>query len=275
MNINDLSIDYIKYLEQKGSSLSTIKNTLTVLDMLSKKCDILEDITFDIISKFAEEMKSKGNKKQTINQKINRLSVVFDYAVERGYISSNPCNHFVRMKSDDINLRRDLKPEEIQALLVVAEGEYRCRWAIHVYTGLRATNVAEICWSWIDFNNNTIKVPAEQYKTRKDVTIPLHPKLKHILREYRKENDSDPVFPKKSLNAIRNMLRNHCKKAGINTNGVDLHALRHTFASSLLNAGTRIEVISMLLGHKNIETTQKYLHYDKTTLEEGILNLPY
>ena len=46
MNINDLSIDYIKYLEQKGSSLSTIKNTLTVLDMLSKMCDILEDITF-------------------------------------------------------------------------------------------------------------------------------------------------------------------------------------------------------------------------------------
>ena len=71
------------------------------------------------------------------------------------------------------------------------------------------------------------------------------------------------------------MLKKHCEKAGINTNGVDLHALRHTFASSLLNAGTRIEVISMLLGHKNIETTQKYLHYDKTTLEEGILNLPY
>ena len=63
-----------------------------------------------------EKMKSKCNKKQTINQKINRLSVVFDYVVERGYISSNPCNHFVRIKSKEVNLRRDLKPEEIQAL---------------------------------------------------------------------------------------------------------------------------------------------------------------
>jgi hypothetical protein len=57
-------------------------------------------------------------------------------------------------------------------------------------------------------------------------------------------------------------------KAGLADKGYTLHALRHTFATELLNAGMRLECLQVLLGHRSIEETRRYARLTDKTREE-------
>ena len=61
------------------------------------------------------------------------------------------------------------------------------------------------------------------------------------------------------------MFIKHLTKAGLDHKGYTLHALRHTFASELLNAGMRLECLQQLLGHTNIEMTRRYARLTDNT----------
>jgi len=275
VTIAQLKAEYIKFLEDKNLRQTTLANEVSSLKMLDQY-QYLHQVTDKEVQIIIGRMKTAGNKGQTMNNKLDRLCRAFAYALDQGYISANPFYETCRIKEDEPRPRRDLAPAEVAALLENSEGEYQCRWAVYLYTGFRASNVANLQWEWINFQNMTITIPKSEFKTNTETIIPLHSKLAKILQAWApKAERQGRVFPDKSNTAVRNALSRDCERAGLDQEGVDLHALRHTFASALLNAGTRIEVISRLLGHKNIETTQRYLHYDKTTLEDGIKNLPY
>ena len=68
-----------------------------------------------------------------------------------------------------------------------------------------------------------------------------------------------------SYEAARAIFKKYVHKAGLSHKGITLHCLRHTYATSLLNAGMRIEVLRDLLGHQNLEQTRRYANLtDKT-----------
>ena len=60
----------------------------------------------------------------------------------------------------------------------------------------------------------------------------------------------------------------HLRKAGLDHKGYTLHALRHTFASELLNAGMRLECLQQLLGHSSIEMTRRYARLTDNTRKD-------
>jgi integrase/recombinase XerD len=65
------------------------------------------------------------------------------------------------------------------------------------------------------------------------------------------------------------MFLKYIDEAGLSHKGYMLHCLRHTLASSLLNARVSIEVVKIILGHNNLRQTQRYAKlYDKTSEEE-------
>jgi len=71
-----------------------------------------------------------------------------------------------------------------------------------------------------------------------------------------------------SYTAARVMFLRNLKKAGISEKGYSLHALRHTCATELLNAGMRLECLQQLLGHSNVEQTRRYARLTDKTREE-------
>ena len=60
----------------------------------------------------------------------------------------------------------------------------------------------------------------------------------------------------------------YLQEAGLAHKGYTVHCLRHTFASELLNAGMRLEVLQQLLGHQDIEMTRRYARLTDRTREE-------
>ncbi|MBA3064640.1 tyrosine-type recombinase/integrase, partial [Candidatus Woesearchaeota archaeon] len=110
-------------------------------------------------------------------------------------------------------------------------------------------------------------------KGKKDRNIILSRKLVSDLTEYlANRNDDNPyVFPVKdkhiSVRQAQNVVHDAAKKAGIQKR-VFCHALRSSFATHLLENGTDIRIIQELLGHSNIQTTERYTRVSKAQLKK-------
>jgi site-specific recombinase XerD len=64
------------------------------------------------------------------------------------------------------------------------------------------------------------------------------------------------------------LFRKYLVEAGLARKGYTVHCLRHTYASELLNAGMRLEVLQQLMGHQDIEMTKRYARLTDRTREE-------
>jgi integrase/recombinase XerD len=165
--------------------------------------------------------------------------------------------------------------DEAKRLLAVADSlKARVMLSLSYGCGLRAGEVVRLKVKHIDSPQKIIRV--EQSKGRKDRNVMLSPEMLDLLRQWWKVRPSrydggTPVqerwlFPgSKSRRAGKPITTRHLNRlfheaaeaAGIKKS-VTLHALRHSFATHLLERGTDIRIIQALLGHDKLETTARY-----------------
>jgi len=158
-----------------------------------------------------------------------------------------------------------LSREEVKALLE-APAKLRDRAVLTVMygSGLRVAEVIQLKPRDIDAHRNVLWV--RQGKGRKDRQTLLPSKLLKLLRTYwRAERPGDWMFPARdgarpiAPKTVYMACRSAARAAGIQK-PVHPHSLRHAFATHLLEAGTNLRTIQILLGHANLETTARYLH---------------
>jgi site-specific recombinase XerD len=175
-----------------------------------------------------------------------------------------------------------LSQEEVAQLLgAVAKLKYRVALTVAYAAGLRSGELVNLQVSDIDSKRMMIRV--RQGKGHKDRYAMLSPKLLEVLREYwRAERPQTWLFPslKKNCPLNQNQLQEVVRKArqdsGIKKR-VTTHTLRHSFATHLLEAGTNIRIIQVLLGHSSIQTTAKYTYVSESTIRATVSpfdNLP-
>lgn len=130
--------------------------------------------------------------------------------------------------------------------------------------GLRGQEVINLKISDIDFQRMTIHIRQTKYK--KDRIVPLSPTMTIGLKKYLKaENPYIWLFngkqgsEKYSVKGLSWVMRENLKKTSI-TKDVNLHSLRHSYATHLLEEGLNIVSLKELLGHSQITTTMIYLH---------------
>lgn len=130
--------------------------------------------------------------------------------------------------------------------------------------GLRGQEVINLKISDVDFERTTIHIRQSKYK--KDRIVPLSPTMAIGLKKYLKaENPHVWLFngkqpeSKYSVRGLSWVMRENLKKTSI-TKDVNLHSLRHAYATHLLEEGLNIVTLKELLGHAEITTTMIYLH---------------
>lgn len=130
--------------------------------------------------------------------------------------------------------------------------------------GLRGQEAVNLKISDIDFERKTIHIRQSKYK--KDRIIPLSNYMAKGLKKYLKaENPHIWLFNGKeadgrySVRGLSWVMRENLKKTSI-TKQVNLHSLRHSYATHLLEDGLNIVTLKELLGHADISTTMIYLH---------------
>jgi len=157
-----------------------------------------------------------------------------------------------------------LSPEEVlQFLSCVQSIKHRTILTVCYAAGLRISEAVHLKVADIDSERMVIRV--EQGKGQKDRFVMLSPKLLEVLRAWWPvEKPKQWLFPGDRVDShiTRVAVEDACQKAhrrcGI-PKPITPHSLRHSFATHLLESGTDVRTIQLLLGHRSLATTARYL----------------
>ena len=166
-----------------------------------------------------------------------------------------------------------MSDEEVRRLLAAAVSlRDRALLETAYATGMRLGEVIHLLLTDIDSQRMVIRV--EQGKGRKDRYVMLSPSLLETLRAYwRSQKPRTILFPGKGgkeplhPTSAQKAFQRARERARIEK-PISFHTLRHTFATHLLEDGTNVRTIQSLLGHRSLESTQRYTHLAKNYLNQ-------
>lgn len=168
-----------------------------------------------------------------------------------------------------------LAQQEVQRLIECASNLLHRVWLLILYsTGMRREEVVRLKIGDIDSPRMLIHI--RQGKGKRDRAVMLSPKVLEELRNYWRSVQPKPtsyLFPSKagkdvptSDKNVWTAVREAAERAGFGDR-VHPHTLRHCFATHLLEAGADLRTIQLLLGHKDLKTTSRYLHLSERHLK--------
>ena len=226
--------------------------------------------TPDDLRAYQLHMTDTGVSPTTYNARIMALRFLFGKTCGREEMKK-----YMQFRTQPRKLPTVLSIEDVSEILAAAPGpglKYRAALSISYGAGLRASEVCSLKISDIDSDRMLIHV--DEGKGRKDRKVMLSPDLLDLLRDYwceaRPEGWLFPGKPKINPVSSRQLNRafNSAKHLVGITKPATLHTLRHSFATHLMEAGTDVRVIQVLLGHAKLSTTARYTQVATKTIRD-------
>jgi integrase/recombinase XerD len=176
-------------------------------------------------------------------------------------------------KKGSRKLIETLKPQEIFKLLNAArDATDLLIISLLIETGLRASELLSLRWKDIDLEAREIYVKGAKYGEERVVFIgDLSKKVLEAVKTYVSSEDERVITM--TYTALYKRLKTVAIRAGIDPKRVRPHILRHTFATESLKRGLPLPVLQRILGHKDIKTTQIYLHMVKEDIKNIYLKI--
>ena len=223
-----------------------------------------------------------GYAPRTVSRKLSVLRRYFDWARRTGRTAADPTAGLHGPKGA-VRLPRVLKASEIDALLdnpPMSTAEDRARdmrdlAVVEVLygSGLRVSELCSLTFGAIDLDTGTARVWGKGSRQRKaPISDPCIRALRRWLEEGRQafvtaETPADAVFLNLRGRALSPRdVRRILMRRGMSA--VNPHALRHTFATHLLDGGADLRSVQELLGHADLSSTQIYTHVSRERLRE-------
>jgi integrase len=225
---------------------------------------------------------------RTANLSVKVVSAAFNAAVRQHLIESNFATALesLPVRTEE---RATFTPAQVSKLIRAAEGDWPGAILLGYYTGARLGDVANMQWSAVDWRKKLIRFTPS--KTKKPVTVPLHPQLERELLK-KPGIGKAPMFPylagkgtggRFGLSGrfaaimekagIEGKITRHAK-GGRALSNLTFHSLRHSFNSAMANAGVSQEVRQQLTGHASAEMNKVYTHHELEPLRAAVEKLP-
>lgn len=141
------------------------------------------------------------------------------------------------------------------------------------FTGLRISDVRELTWKKVIFEEQGAHINYRQKKTKIENYVPLSENAISVLPPKDDKSDSDLVFTLPPETTIRKTLKEWMTNAKIDKH-ITFHSSRHTCATLLLNSGVDIYTVKEILGHTDIGTTMKYTKVIDKTKRIAVNKIP-
>jgi site-specific recombinase XerD len=243
-----------------------------------------EAISYRVLRGFAAELGSRDLNRSTVGRKLAAVRALFDHLHRRGQVSQNPAELLPNPRSDS-RLPHVLSANEMRDLLeripmgTALEARDRAMLEIAYSCGLRCSEMVGLDVESVDFDGETIRVRGKGGKERVvPLGEPAQQALARYLERWRPALAADPgeralLLSKSgrrlSPSDVTRRLSRWVHEAAI-AGRVSPHALRHSFATHMLEGGADLRAIQELLGHASVSTTQVY-----TRVEPGRLRRAY
>ncbi len=276
---------FLKYLDaEKNASLSTIEtyryDLTTFDDYLVRRLgrrflpgDVSRDHVRDYLMWLSEVGHQKPNGPSARARALAAIRSFFKYAHRAGLLRDNPAAD-IPLPKIRMGEVRALSLDECGRLLRVVgtnpspfrEVRDRAMIVTFLLTGARLREIVQVDKGDIDLHQGTIRLHRKGGEIN---VLPLADSAKVVLKAYlkqrRRRSRTRALFiscrnRRISRGTVWSLLKRYLKKARIKTHGMGPHALRHTFATLLLNQGENLRVIQSLMNHKSLATTARYLH---------------
>ena len=225
----------------------------------------------------------RKHEKTTIARKLSAIRSFYKFLVKKGIILENPAEFILTPKQNKTipvylsvdEMFRLLDSIQTDTLLGVRN---RAIFEMLYSSGIRISELAAMGIADVDFSAAVVRVFG---KGRKQRIVPVGQKALMAIKAYRtqlqKQADrkivkSGPLFLNRfqkrlTPRSIARILKKLVSAVGLLT-PISPHALRHTFATHMLDAGADLRAVQELLGHKSLSTTQKYTHVSIDRLME-------
>jgi site-specific recombinase XerD len=282
--------DYSKYI--KGFAQPTIKRYRHVINYFAKFAGIteIEQVTQENSRNFFYH--GRTNLYWTSNTFIcyhKSLAVFFRWCVKEGYMEHNTMDDIEIPKLEKRLPNKLTKQDTSLIMEVVNNYPYQNKFlrfrnyaifATFIMAGLRKKELLSLKLADVDVENLSIFI--RQGKGSKDRVVPINYSLAEILIRYLEErkrlNKTCPeFFTSYTLNTgftqsgLKRLLEKIIKASGIKFN---IHKLRHTFATLMLEGGCDIYSLAKMMGHSDIKTTTIYLAANIEHLREQVAKHP-
>ncbi len=238
------------------------------------------------LRRYLAGLSEQGNAPNTIARKLAAIRALLRVQVELGHRRENPAE-LVSSPKRPSRLPRVLAPGEVETLLERIPGTTplqlrdRALFELAYASGLRAEELVTLNVDSVDFDAEAVRVEGKGGKTR------LVPVGEHALRALERylasgrpalASSTEPALllsksgRRLSTSDVRRRLRTWARRAApVAPAVIDAHphALRHSFATHLLEGGADLRAIQELLGHATISTTQVYTRVDSRRLRSA------
>jgi integrase/recombinase XerD len=254
------------------SALTAIYIFLTVIRDAGKTR--LEEITKNDIEAFIEHEQDRGMGLSTVRTKLHCVNAFLGFAIEAGVVSTDVLARRIRLRKPE-TLPRAMDPDDVMQLLSVIDNPKDLAMImVLLRTGMRIGELLNTKMPDLHLRDRRIDI-YEGEKNRLGRVVYLSDDAMSALKAWLKMRDHQKVFlfyaqGRKNMSySTAYLIFERClTKAGLTHKGYSLHALRHTFASELLNAGMRIECLQPLMGHSSLDVTRRYARLTDRTREE-------
>ncbi|MGW8185363.1 MAG: tyrosine-type recombinase/integrase [Candidatus Moraniibacteriota bacterium] len=270
---------FTSYLQERNLSFNTIKvynDNLKEFDEFIGRSNSIRRIGRKEIKSFLSFLSEKGNQPITRRAKLIAIRSFFKYLEDENLIKINPTNNLPLPKVATKEPTYLLEGE-IKKILKLAKKDKnkRAEIAIRIFseTGIRLSELVNISVGDIDTKSKTIRI---KRKGDTEQTIPLNNNLIKLLKCFIKNKNSlMPLIVNKrggrmTARRVAIMVKGYFKIAKVDRVGISVHSIRHSFCSRLLEKGVNLKTIQILAGHKNISTTERYLHISDIKIRKEV-----
>jgi integrase/recombinase XerD len=265
---------YLSY-SKAAKSLSSFKLdafTFRDIEKFAPRLNSVKELTLSFAESFFAWLKSElKNSEATIRRKGTTLKNIWKKLVDWEIVKDNPLQ---KLEIKKITNEREIKywknTDDIKKIIDASSGCWKTINILGFYIGTRISEALNSEFSFVDFDNHTIKIQSSgtfRTKSRKFRIIKMPQYLEKHLLELKKERNknhkiktakiaiySDGGSP--NMETASSYLKKFYKKQGFE--GYHSHCLRHTFAAQYLLKYKDIYGLSKILGHHSVTITEKY-----------------
>jgi integrase len=298
LTIGEVGRRYLVHLERMGRKLSTrlgVESALRVHLEPFFGDRAIGSVTHEDVVDVMALLERKGTAPKTIRNILGTLSAIFNFAKgpRRRWATWNPCEGIELPAVPEHDGFRYLELDQLDALVAnVQSGPYealdRALYRTAAMTGLRLGELIALRWREVDWTASAVRVrsnyvcgefvtPKSRRSTR---SVPMADQVAGELDRYYKASgepaDDQLVFPSPKSGgpldkcAVLRRMRRALKGAGLDERH-RFHDLRHSFGTAMAAAGVPMRTLQEWMGHRDIQTTQRYADYAPRTRDAELV----
>ena len=274
----EYAISHVCDKYRRNLTISTISQTGRILVVfLSFIQDLgrlsIEDITRKDIADYVEHLHDRGLVMTSVKNYLHTVYAFIRYLVDNKLLPLDILRKKIRIKLPEV-LPRAIPAEDLQQILaVITPVRDRALILLLLHTGMRIGELLRVKIADIILPERKILLYLGE-KNFQGRIVYFSSDAEQALKKWLEIRDtgSEYLFYGYAGQELSHVgawmiMRKALRKTGLEHRGYSLHSLRHTFATNMLNAGLRLEVLQQLLGHLSIEITLRYAKVSNITRE--------